>query len=68
MELTPEHFWTLTPREFWIKHAGFIRKQNRALKLAAQYALMVAPRGPNMTPEKLLGVRGMFNIYPIRED
>lgn len=25
----PDQFWSLTVREFWIKHDAFIRKENR---------------------------------------
>lgn len=29
--LSPEAFWSLTLREFWIKHAAFSRAEDRAL-------------------------------------
>ncbi len=29
MGLSPEAFWSLTVREFWIKHAAFFRSEHR---------------------------------------
>jgi hypothetical protein len=67
MDLMPDQFWSLTMHEFGIKYRAFIRAENRLLKLIARHALMVAPHGKNMTPEKLLGVKGMFHLYPLRD-
>jgi len=37
--LTPEQFWTLTVREFWIKHAAFSRAEDRAESALIRQAL-----------------------------
>lgn len=39
MELAPDVFWSLTPREFWIKYRGFRRKEDRARAEAIRQAL-----------------------------
>lgn len=31
--MMPEQFWSLTLHEFWIKHAAFIRAENRQRSL-----------------------------------
>jgi hypothetical protein len=39
--LTPDHFWSLTPREFGIKYAAFQRAENRAKADQIALALML---------------------------
>jgi len=64
----PEQFWSLTPHEFGIKYAAFIRAENRMLRLVARHALMTKTFKKGIdTPEKLLGIRGMMHLYPLRE-
>ena len=39
MALSPTAFWSLTPREFWLTFAGFMRRENRAKAEAIRQAL-----------------------------
>lgn len=40
MGLAPDIFWSLTPREFWIKHRAFTRAEDRSRSLVVQLAAM----------------------------
>jgi hypothetical protein len=40
--LTPEVFWGLTVREFWLKHAAFARAEDRRRSLVIRTALMTS--------------------------
>jgi hypothetical protein len=35
----PEAFWSLSPREFWLKHAAFSRAEDRAEAALVRQAL-----------------------------
>ena len=39
MGLMPEQFWSLTVREFWLKHAAFSRAEDRAESAMVRQAL-----------------------------
>jgi hypothetical protein len=38
MGLAPEAFWSLTVREFWIKHRAFTRSEDRQRSLMIEHA------------------------------
>lgn len=40
MDLAPDAFWSLTVREFQIKHAAFMRAEDRRKSLAITQALL----------------------------
>lgn len=40
MGLSPRMFWSLTPREFWIKHRAFIRSESRRDALCIEYLVL----------------------------
>lgn len=45
MGLSPEAFWSLTVREFWIKHRAFSRAEDRQRSLVYMVALMTGQHG-----------------------
>lgn len=42
MGLAPAAFWSLTPREFWIKHRAFTRREDRNRSLILELAMLTA--------------------------
>jgi hypothetical protein len=42
LDLLPSEFWTLTLREFQIKHAAFVRAEDRKRSLLFELASLVA--------------------------
>lgn len=46
MALAPAVFWSLTPREFEIKHRAFVRAEDRHRALFFELALMTGHRKP----------------------
>jgi hypothetical protein len=55
-ELSPEAFWSLTVREFWIKFAAFQRRENRAMHRLARLALLTTRYKTEVRhPEQLVG-------------
>lgn len=54
MELSPDVFWSLTMREFWIKQAAFVRKEDRAKALTHRLAYLIGrfPKKEDFEREK----------------
>lgn len=67
LQLLPEAFWALTPREFELVFAGFQRREARAWERIATLGLWVlAPyTKKKLTPAQLLG-RGRLETMPPR--
>lgn len=63
----PEQFWSLLVREFWMKHDAFMRREDRALYLAA-WSIWVKDRKKfkpePMNPEQLIG--RVLRRYPVK--
>ena len=61
----PDQFWSLSLREFWIKHAAFMRAENRKRALGFELAGMVS-----MADEKAKRVwarnTSVLTQYPIK--
>lgn len=52
----PAAFWSLTVREFWIKHDAFMREQDRRLYLLAWQAWKTTTYKPKAKhPEEIIG-------------
>lgn len=65
MGLSPEAFWSLTVREFWIKHAAFTRAEDRRHALVIELALRTADYKPEARRELQRAVNGLRR-YPIK--
>jgi len=68
----PAQFWSLTYREFMIKHHAFIRRENRERRLLAVLALWTdGTKYPKhlRSPEALLGWQepGPMPLYPVKK-
>lgn len=61
----PEQFWSLTLREFHLKHAAFMRSENRQRALVIEHALMTG----HVKKDKRTQVERSINVlreYPIK--
>lgn len=66
MGLTPAGFWSLTPREFTLKHSAFIRAEDRAESAAIRQALRVGSFKDN-DRRALWQTANALKRYPVRE-
>lgn len=65
MALAPDAFWSLTVREFWIKHAAFRRSEDRQRALVIEHALMTQSYKPN-DKQALQRNVNVLRRYPIK--
>ena len=65
MGLSPDTFWSLTVREFWIKHRAFSRAEDRAKSLVVTLALMTGDF-PKAQHAKLERSAHALRRYPIK--
>lgn len=67
LQLNPDAFWRLTPREFGLMRAGFFRREDRAWEKVATLGLWIlAPHTKKkFTVAQLLG-RGRLQTLPPR--
>jgi Conserved hypothetical phage protein (DUF2376). len=70
LQLLPDAFWALTPREFALVHAGFQRREARAWERIATLGLWVlAPyTKKRLTPAQLLGRSRLETMPPAPPD
>jgi hypothetical protein len=63
--MSPTDFWALTPREFWLTFAGFMRRENRAKAEAIRQALRTGnyKKGDRMRMEQAANA---LTQYPIK--
>jgi hypothetical protein len=65
MELMPCEFWSLTVREFWIKHDAFIRAEDRRESAFIRHAL----RSVSLKPKAWNQLNKQANVlrrYPVK--
>lgn len=65
MGLSPEAFWSLTVREFWIKHRAFTRAEDRQKSLVYTVALLTGDHS-KQTAAKLERSAYALRRYPIK--
>jgi hypothetical protein len=65
MALAPELFWSLTVREFWIKHAAFKRAEDRRRSLVLEHALMTQSYKPK-DKRSLTQAMHALRRYPVK--
>ncbi len=65
MGLSPAAFWSLTVREFWIRHRAFSRAEDRSRSLVFELARMT---GEHAKPqqEQLVRAENALRRYPIK--
>ena len=63
MNLSPDGFWSLTPREFGIKHAAFARSEDRWQALVIDLALRTADY-KDADRDRLMRVMHALRQYP----
>ena len=61
----PEQFWSLTPREFWIKYRAFVRRENRAESTQIRQALRTTGGKPSARA-KLERAANSLRQYPVK--
>ena len=66
MGLSPDAFWDLTYREFWIKHRAFNRAESRARALVFEVALMVAPADKKVQAARAEAVKALRQL-PLKQ-
>lgn len=66
MGLAPAEFWSLTYREFWIKHRAFERGEDRARALIFELAAMVGQFDERRRGKVLRGANALRR-YPIKK-
>jgi lipase chaperone LimK len=65
MALAPEQFWSLTVREFWIKHAAFTRAEDRRRSLVIEHSLISGHRD-DRAREEIQRTVNALRRYPIK--
>lgn len=61
----PDAFWSLTVREFWLKHAAFSRAEDRAESARVRQALRLG-HFENATAAQLHRHANALKRYPIK--
>jgi hypothetical protein len=67
MGLMPEHFWSLTVREFWIKHRAFVRQEDRWRALVHELAAMTHPSSETSKQQQRARDVGKLRRYPMKK-
>jgi hypothetical protein len=65
MALAPDLFWSLTVREFWIKHSAYRREEDRKRALVIEHALMTQSYKPK-DKRALQQTMNALRRYPIK--
>lgn len=66
MGMMPDEFWSLTKREFHLKHAAFMRQEDRARSLLFELVLMSG----HVKEDKQTAVKRSINAlrrYPVKK-
>lgn len=62
----PAQFWSLTVREFWIKHAAFSRAEDRRRSLMLEQVSFVAPKQKKADQNALIRNANVLRRYPVK--
>lgn len=66
MELSPAEFWSLTFREFQIKHAAFSRAEDRRRSLVLELAVMTG-QFKKQDADKIHRAVNALRRYPVKQ-
>lgn len=65
MGLSSREFWSLTVREFWIKHAAFMRAEARMRALLSELSLQTTQLDDKGRGQRLRAI-GTLRRYPVK--
>lgn len=66
MDLKPDVFWSLTVREFWIKHDAFRRAEDRMRSLMIEHVSLTSPRKKKADQNDVSRMANMLRRYPVK--
>lgn len=65
MGLMPAEFWSLTVREFWLKHAAFMRAEDRVRSVMYEHAMtQVSDKKARRSVQNAINVLRRYPLKP----